>query len=252
MSVAKFVRCCAAALSVIAAPCAAQAADLYGGYKDQPAYPILPYWQGFYIGGYAGGAWSSIEPAHNVVIFGGGGTVPIGTINTSGLFGGIQLGYNVQSGNFVYGIEADFGGMDTGASQSFVDRSTPLRVLHVQSSSGFYGDITGRAGIVLGGALLYAKGGFAFLTGDISITDGFDNIRQDSGTFTGWTIGAGLEYLMAPQWTVKVEYQYFDFDNNNFSCCNGAATGRIENALTSNTVKVGFNFFVHSLRSPIY
>jgi outer membrane immunogenic protein len=252
MSVAKFVQYCAAALSVISAPCAAQAADFYGGYKDQPVYVQPLPWQGFYLGGYLGGAWSSIEPANNVVILGGGGTIPIRSINNSGFIGGFQLGYNVQAGNFFYGIEADFGGMDASASQNFIDPITPARVLSIKSSGGFYGDITGRAGVVLGGALLYAKGGFAFFTGDFRITDSFDNIRQDSGTFTGWTIGGGVEYLIAPQWTVKVEYQYFDFNNNNFSCCNGAATGRIENGLTSSSVKLGFNFFVHTLRSPIY
>jgi outer membrane immunogenic protein len=252
MSVAKFVRCCAAALGTIALSHPAKAADLYGGYKDVPVYAQPLPWQGFYAGGFLGGAWNSIEPASNVVILGGGGTIPIGTINDSGFFGGVQLGYNVQVSNFVYGIEADFGGMDTGANQNFFDPATPARVLHVKSSGGFYGDITGRAGIVLGGAMLYAKGGFAFFTGDVRITDSFDSIRQDSGTFTGWTIGGGAEYLIAPQWTVKAEYQFFDFDNNNFSCCTGAATGRIENALTSNTVKIGFNYLVHALRSPLY
>jgi len=252
MSVAKSVQCCAAALGFMVASHPAQGADLYGGYKDYPYYVQPLTWQGFYVGGFLGGAWSSIEPAHNVVILGSGGTVPVGTINTSGFLGGVQLGYNIQVSNFVYGIEADFGGMDTGSSQNFFDPLTPARILHVTSSGGFYGDITGRGGIVLGSALLYAKGGFAFFTGDVHITDGFDNIRQDSGTFTGWTIGGGIEYLIAPQWTVKAEYQFFDFDNNNFSCCTGAAAGRIENALTSNTVKLGFNFLVHAVRSPLY
>jgi opacity protein-like surface antigen len=252
MSVVKFVRRFAAVLGAVAALHPVQAADIYGGYKDQPYYVPIPPWQGFYAGGHFGGAWSSIEPASNVVILGGGGAIPIGTIDNSGVFGGVQLGYNFQPSNFVYGIEADFGGMDAGANQDFTDPATRARILHVKSSGGFYGDITGRGGIVLGDALLYAKGGFAFFTGDIRINDSFDNIRQNSGTFTGWTIGGGAEYLIAPQWTVKAEYQYFDFDNNNFSCCTGAATGRIENALTSNTVKVGFNYLMHGLRSPLY
>jgi opacity protein-like surface antigen len=251
MSVAKFVQCCAAALGVIAASHPAQAADLYGGYKDQPVYVQPSPWQGFYAGLNAGGAWSSIEPAHNVVIFGGGGTIPVGTIDNSGFFGGVQLGYNVQASNFVYGIEADFGGMDTGANQNFIDPATPGRVLHVKSSGGFYGDITGRGGVVLGSALLYAKGGFAFFAGDVRISDTFDGVAQNSGTFTGWTIGGGLEYLIGSNSTIKIEYQFFDFDNNNFSCCVGFP-GRIENAVTANTVKVGVNFLVHALRSPIY
>jgi opacity protein-like surface antigen len=255
---------CCAALGIISASYPAQAADYYGGYRDQPysyggykdqAYPAyccpVP-WQGFYAGGYLGGAWSSVEPASNMVILGGSGIVPVGNLNTSGFLGGVQLGYNVQAGNFVYGIEADLGGMDTGVNGSFAGAPPPARVLVVNSSGGFYGDITGRGGVLLGNAMIYAKGGFAFFTGDVRVHDAFDGIAQNGGTFTGWTIGVGVEYLIAPQWTVKLEYQFFDFDNNNFSCCNGAAAGRIENALTSNTLKIGFNFLVYSVRSPIY
>jgi outer membrane immunogenic protein len=252
MSVAKFVHAAAAALGVLFASHAAQAADLYGGYKDEPVYvPVLP-WQGFYIGGYLGGGWDSLEPASNVVLLGGGGSIPVGTINNSGFLGGVQLGYNIQAGNFVYGVEADFGGMDAGGSGSFADPTTPARILDIKGGGGFYGDITGRAGFALGNALIYAKGGFAYFTGNIRVVDAYDDIRQDSGTFTGWTVGGGVEYLIAPRWTVKAEYQYFDFDNNNFSCCTGAAEGRIENSLTSNTVKIGFNYLLHSLRSPLY
>jgi outer membrane immunogenic protein len=255
MSVAKFVQSCVAALGVMALSNPAQAADIYGGYgyggyKDQVYVQPLP-WQGFYAGLHAGGAWSSVEPASNVLILGNSGTIPVGTLKSSGFLGGGQLGYNFQNGNFVYGIEADFGGMDTGAKGVFADPATPARTLVVKSSGGFYGDITGRGGVAVGNALIYAKGGFAFFTGDMSVRDAFDGIGQDSGTFTGWTIGGGLEYLISPNWTIKAEYQFFDFDNNNFSCCRGIQ-GRIENGLTSNTVKVGANFLVHGLRSPLY
>ena len=252
MSVAKFVHAATAALGILFASHAAHAADLYGGYKDEPVYvPVLP-WQGLYIGGNIGGSWASLQPASNVLLLGGGGSIPVGTVDSSGFLGGVQLGYNVLAGNFVYGIEFDFGGMDASGSGSFTDPTTHGRFLYVNGGGGFYGDITGRAGFALGNSLIYAKGGFAYFTGNVHVADAYDGIAQDSGTFTGWTIGGGVEYLIAPRWTVKAEYQYFDFDNNNFSCCTAAAGGRIENSLTSNTVKIGFNYLLHSLRSPIY
>src|SRR5262249_19169439 len=99
--------------------------------------------------------------------------------------------------------------------------------------------------------MIYAKGGFAFFTGDVRVHDAFDGIAQNGGTMTGWTIGAGIEDLIGPQWTVKAEYQFIDLDNN-FGCCNGAAAGPIQNTCSSSTLKIGFNFLVHSLRSPIY
>ena len=47
------------------------------------------------------------------------------------------------------------------------------------------------------------------------------------------TVRSGVEYMMNPNWTVKVEYQYFDFGNNNFSCCDGVGSGRLDNSVTS-------------------
>jgi outer membrane immunogenic protein len=252
MSVAKFVRICAVALSGMLVGLPAEAADIYGGYKDGPAYVPLPLWQGFYVGAHLGGEWSNMNPAENVLLLSGGGSIPVSSFSNSGLFGGAQLGYNVQVANFLYGIEADFGGMDNSASARFADPTTPARVLFVSSSGGFYGDVTGRGGIILGNTLIYAKGGFAFFTGNIRVSDSFDGINQDSGTFTGWTIGGGLEYALSPSWTLKAEYLYFDFDNGNFSCCVGAVNGRVDNSVTANTVKVGFNYIFHGFRSPLY
>ncbi|MGO8952311.1 MAG: outer membrane protein [Rhodomicrobium sp.] len=255
MSVGKFVRFCAATLGVMFVTGTAQAADLYGGgyggYKDEPVYAPLPLWQGFYIGGSAGWAWTSVDAANNAILLGSSGSIPFNSLSASSVFGGGQLGYNVQAGNFVYGVEIDLGGLDTGTSGNFIDPTNSKRILRVSSGSGFYGDVTGRAGLTLGNALIYAKGGFAFFTGDVHVSDAYDGIYQDSGTFTGWTVGGGVEYLLTPNWTVKAEYLYFDFDNSNFSCCLVSSSGRLDNNLTANTVKVGFNYLVHSLRSPL-
>ncbi len=121
MSVGKYVGFSAATLGVLAVLNTARAADLYGGYKDGQAAVRAPGWQGFYIGGYGGWAWSSINAANNAVIITNRASNPFGSSGGNGLLGGAQLGYNVQSGVFVYGIEADFGGLDTTAKGLFVD-----------------------------------------------------------------------------------------------------------------------------------
>jgi opacity protein-like surface antigen len=243
---------CAVALGAMLAPIGANAADLYNGYKDGPAFVPLPLWQGFYAGGHLGGEWSTVNPANNVLLLGGGDSIPVRGFTNSAAFGGVQLGYNIQASNFLYGIEADFGGMDSSGSASFTDPKNPQRILFVSSAGGFYGDVTGRGGIILGNTLIYAKGGFAFFTGDVRVTDAYDGINQNSGTFTGWTLGGGIEYQMSPNWTLKAEYLYFDFDNSNFSCCTGYGASRLDNSFTTNTVKIGFNYIFHSLRGPLY
>ncbi len=253
MLVGKFIRACAVAAGVSMVACAAEAADFYGaspggcngggcGYKDVPVY-AQPFflWQGAYIGGFAGIAWSSIEAANNVIVLTSSGVVPVGPLSSTGLMGGAQFGYNVQFGRFVYGVEADLGGLDSGASLTFTNPG--LRgLLQISSSGGFFGDITGRAGILSWNTLFYTKAGYAFFTGDVSVSTSRGGAPLDSGTLTGWTIGAGAEYPLAPNWTVKAEYQYFDLASSNSGCC----------SITANAVKVGFNWFVHSTPLPLY
>jgi opacity protein-like surface antigen len=251
MSVGKFVRFCAAGFGALAVAGAAEAADLYGGYKDEAVYIPAAVWQGFYFGGHAGWSWSDIGAGNNILIL-GSSSLQLGTLSNSNIFGGAQIGYNIQAGNFVLGVETDLGGMDAGASGSFVDPGNKSRILYVSSQGGFYGDITGRAGFSLGNALIYAKAGFAFFTGGVKVSDPYDGFGQNSGTFTGWTVGAGVEYALSPNWSVKGEYQYFDFDNGNFSCCLSSTGGRIDDNITSNTFKIGVNYLVHNVRSPLY
>ena len=250
MLVAKCVRTGAAVLGVLLVAEAAQAADLnyYGGYKDQPPPQAVPapFWQGFYAGGNVGGLWSTVDAANNVVFFTPSVVVqPNQSANLSGLFGGTQAGYNFTTGNFLYGIEADLGWMDNSGSHTFV-LPAPANSITVSSKAGWYGDITARGGFVYGDALFYAKGGFAFLTGDVNLAT--DGVSQSSGTLTGWTIGAGLEYMINPRWSVKAEYLYFDLSNNN--CCFTSTSG-FDDRVTMHTVKIGFNFFMHSQVTPL-
>jgi opacity protein-like surface antigen len=269
MSVAKFVRTGVAVIAVLIMAKTAQAADLYGGgykdqynggyrdrygggYKDEAYYVPAPIWTGFYIGGNIGGSWASIEAASNLVFLGAnpGSILVDRSIDSSGIFGGIQGGYNFQSGNFLYGIEADLGGFDVSGTRTFFDPATPLRSLQVSGNGGWYGDITARGGfLVNGNALIYGKAGFAFFSGNVTVTDSFDNIHQDGGTFTGWTAGAGVEYMFNPRWTMKIEYLYFDFGDNNFNFSNST---NLDNSLTVNTVKIGFNYLLNWRGGPLY
>ena len=261
MLVGKSFRVCAAAAGVAITACAAGAADFYGGggcnggcgYKDGGAVYAPPFflWQGYYAGGFAGVAWSSIEAADNLIILTSSGIARAGSLSSTGLMGGAQLGYNLQFGRFVYGVEAELGGLDDGASVSFTNRSL-AGLLHVAGSGGFFGDIAGRAGVLSWNTLFYAKAGFAFFTGDVRLSDGQGGVLQDSGTFTGWTVGAGVEYPVAPNWTIKAEYQYFDLANDNSGCCLSGASTSVHNTITANAVKIGFNWFVREIPTPLF
>ena len=256
MLVSNRVRSCAAAFGVMIAASPAFAADYYGGnpgggYKDPPVAVYVPNWAGFYLGPSFGWSWSSINVGNNTIVIGNNGSVPFSSPGTSGMIGGAQLGYNMQAGNFVYGIELDFGGLDTSGTGTRVDPYDARRVGTVKSTGGFYGDVTGRAGLTVGPAMLYAKGGFAYFTGNVQVTDAFDGIFQNSGVLTGWTVGGGLEYKLTRTLTMKGEYQYFDMANSNFSCCLAATPGRVDETITANTFRLGLNFYLNDLRSPL-
>ncbi|MBT3071454.1 outer membrane beta-barrel protein [Rhodomicrobium sp. Az07] len=226
----------------------------YRGYKDpyvlQPVAPI-PLWRGFYIGGNIGGAWSTIDTASNVVFVNGVTTVLSDrSFEGSGFLGGLQLGYNIPIGNFLWGIEGDIGGLGNDASRSFAISTLPPSVLSVSSDGGWYGDVTLRGGFLYGAALIYLKGGFGFYTGETNVTlvtDGISALRQSSGTFTGWTLGGGLEYRVGPRWSIKAEYLYFDFGDSTFN----SDDAHFNNDMSVSTFKIGFNVFLNGV-GPLY
>lgn len=97
-----------AALAVTAMASAANAADI-GGYDRAPVRMSTYNWQGLYLGGNLGYQW---------------GKVTNSSVSPSGFMGGLQLGYNWQTGQIVYGLETDIGlagADDTAASVKFTN-----------------------------------------------------------------------------------------------------------------------------------
>ncbi len=242
---------------------AANAADLYkGSTKDVPAYVPPPTWTGFYIGAHVGGTWADIKN-RDIDNFIGNGVDWGWNNNNSGVFGGGTVGYNWQAGNWgigsgavVLGVEADFGG--AGLTSSWNDGFAPTdpRFLRVHNNANFYADVTGRLGYAVGPALFYAKGGWAFLDTDLSIS-GINAVTGlpwtvSSSGLDGWTIGGGIEYMWSPSWSFKAEYLYFDFGRNHNDWVD--ATGvdwRFDRDLTVNSFKVGLNYHFNNVYTPL-
>ena len=138
--------------------------------------------------------------------------------NNDGVFGGGTIGYNYQTGAFVFGVEADFGGAGLTNNWNNGCGAGNVGFLHVKNDANFYADVTGRLGYAAGPALFYVKGGWAFLDTNFTV-DGCCNgvlpwsVRNNNG-LDGWTVGGGIEYMWSPSWSVKAEYLYFDFSRN--------------------------------------
>jgi outer membrane immunogenic protein len=103
--------------------------------------------------------------------------------------------------------------------------------------------VTGRVGYTWGPALLYVKGGYAYSDYSDSLT--FNLVPQpfalSSNHHDGYTVGAGLEYMFAQNWSAKVEYQYYNFGNTSFVTPTVlTAFGSTRN--DEHTVKAGINY----------
>ena len=118
--------------------------------------------------------------------------------------------------------------------------------------------MTGRIGaVVLDRGLVYAKGGAAWQnsthTVDLpllaQIAPGVGtNITSREITHFGWTVGLGTEWMITPNWTAFIEYNYYEFEKKNYAfAINPALVGPgvlvaadLKNTLS--VAKVGVNY----------
>ena len=131
--------------------------------------------------------------------------------------GGIQAGINWQTGNIVYGVEADISASDLDASETLVtDRTNNVRWAVNGDIEGF-GSLRGRLGFTSGSLLVYGTAGVAWVRTSSSLivtqnpTNDFTADGRSKDTETGWTIGGGAEWKIAPSLSLKTEYLYADF-----------------------------------------
>lgn len=188
----------------------AAAADLPS--RKQP--PVVAYvappvftWTGFYIGLNAGAAIGN--STYNWQPFGAGS-------GQSGVAfaGGGQVGYNWQTGPLVLGLETDinYRGASNNSNGGFFNSS-------LNTGSGYFGTARARVGYAIDRLLIYGTGGLAYgavkfpgsafgvgPAGAMALT----RLDNSGGAKLGWTAGAGAEYALTRNWSVKAEYLYVD------------------------------------------
>ncbi|MFK4535496.1 outer membrane immunogenic protein [Bradyrhizobium ottawaense] len=198
----------AAALVAAGWTASAEAADM--NYGQRAPYtvnqPLNAYsWAGPYLGGNIGYEWGSVDNNPS---------------KPSGFVGGVQAGYNFQNGPFVFGVEGDI--QAAGADDTFA----PWKF-----SNPWFGTLRGRAGYAFSNVLFYGTAGLAF--GELRAqTFGW----TESHTTAGWTIGAGAEVGLAPNWSAKLEYLYIDLSTTQF------AITEVSNGYSASVVRAGVNY----------
>jgi len=185
----------------------------------------------------------------------------------SSFIGGGTFGCNWQpvGSPFVLGLEGEFGYLklsgETFDPNTLVGTQTTLDVLGSAKVGNWYGMVTGRLGYAFDRVLLYVKGGAAFVRTQASVLDqctatGCGNwliSTSGSETATTWTVGGGVEWAFAPNWSVKGEYMFIGLNNHDFQTSGFATTS--SGAVVSggpfafnhsfngiNTAKIGLNY----------
>jgi outer membrane immunogenic protein len=193
------------AVAFLTVSSAAFAADV-----DRPAPVTMPIynWTGFNVGFNFGGAFASGTLTDNLT----GASFPGGH---STAMGGGTLGYNWQvSPNFVLGIEGTFDGTTVG--NSGITSTTvvvPIQGIPtaIQGSIGtnWVATLAARFGFAQNNTLYYAKAGGGWANNTASVTDTLTGASVNTTRTTGgWVVGGGIEYGVAPNWTLKAEYDY--------------------------------------------
>ena len=212
-------------------------------FTPAPAYS----WDGFYLGLQAGFVWDRVSNAGNyggyawlaAPLFPALATVPwaagsTGANTKSGFVGGGHAGYNWQMGAFVLGAEGDLEGASVW-------------------SGSLRGSLRGRLGFAVDRALLYTTGGMAFGGRNGSSAYGaygYNYGGTSSSTRLGWTVGAGVEYLITQNWSAGLEYRYSNFGANNSTGYWGGNPGGNAN-LSENAIRARVSYHFSAPAAPV-
>lgn len=199
----------------------AYAADLGRMPVKAPMAPIVApaTWTGFYIGPNLGYGWADVGVS--------------GASHLDGVVGGGQLGYNWQAGSFVFGIEGDI----EGTSEHHSDTVAGVPPATVDQDIPWLATARGRVGYVTGPMLIYFTGGGAWQDYNLTVSVPGTSV-SDHNTKFGWTIGGGLEWMFAQNWSAKVEYLRIDTGDTTLNLSGNTYTSRLRN----NLIRVGLNY----------
>jgi len=150
-----------------------------------PVAPAAFNWSGFYLGGHFG--WGSNKFLSTI-------SQPGDDRRSKATVGGLQLGYNLQTGNIVWGIEGDLSA--AGFQQSISDNSFHTDLL---------ASIRGRLGIAFDRLLFYGTGGWGYVNGKVQSSEAGDNsLVKFHKTRPVW--GGGIEWAATNNLIYRIEF----------------------------------------------
>lgn len=190
------------------------------------ADPLAPIWAGLYVGAHGGVNWSELD------------TDMTSVLNATSFSGGGHIGYNIEFGRTVLGIEADanydssdfaFGYGGGGSASYDVD---------------WNGTIRARAGLAFGPALFYATAGYAWTNATLTQTTATGISSSSEQHFDGVVYGAGIESYVMPNMSLRLEALRYDYAADKLSMT-GAANSIQEFDPSDTVVRAGVTFHLN-------
>jgi len=213
-------------------------------YYEAPAIEPAYDWTGFYIGGHFSNGWThATGQTTNTAT---GQVFAPASTDTSAAHGGGQIGYDYMlPSRVVIGILAD---VSSGTNRTVVNAG-PFQASENASDGKVNGTVRGRVGYAFDTLLVYGTGGWTWndatatrtqIAGTVGkATPG--TVETTSTGHDGWTVGAGLDYVFAPNWDAFVEYRYSGLIGNNTVAF---PIAQISTSVSSNSnvIEVGINW----------
>ena len=225
----------------------ANAADLSALPARAPSMAPLPNynWTGCYAGGHYRFSWGHSDNTSFDTV--SGAQIGSGSTSSSTSHGGGQLGcdYMMQS-RLVVGIVAD---ASSGASNSVTNSNPAGTIAQLdQSKTSVAGTVRGRVGYAVDNTLFYATGGWAWTDATATRTQLLGTtglatpgtVESVSSSRNGWTLGTGVEYWLARNWSVFGQYRYTDFGSETRAFPVAQRSTTI--TTTQNSLELGVNY----------
>lgn len=250
--------------------------------KEAPVFaaPAPTGWTGFYVGGFGAYGWGGNQSwsVGAVSLWSTPGDY-MGSGNSNGGFGGIQIGYNYQfAPAWVATLGADVGFGSIGGSVknpiSYPFTNAGMngcatiysdQIAKCQANATVMADFLVRLGyLVTPNTLLYVKGGLAVTNIEYQVTNIVDvtggncgpvgtvraNYNNVNRTAAGGIFGAGAEYKFTDHFSGFVEYDYTTgggthsvfMANNSGDSCVSSFTANVNAGGGVSTIRAGLNY----------
>jgi opacity protein-like surface antigen len=234
--------------------------------KSPPLPPAVHNWSGFYAGINGGIAWGSFNPVTSTIVDGVIGSLTAPLVNAAGrqnagpfgFGGGIEGGYNWQSGNWLAGIEGDIDYLHLNfPAQTYVPFAPPnTNVVNINSynNANWIASLRPRVGWTAGDWLVFVTGGLAVtkyddeFSVDVVTRFGGDPLFQSAELKTlrfGYAVGGGFERAIGDNWSVKAEYLHFGFGRSTATLLQSSAPSQVVTQsaeLNADMVRLGLKY----------